>query len=67
MRIFPRIHIEIERWRFNKNYKIFVSNLGNFKDKSKETIKPKVQRDGYLMIPVCNNKKGIVKISQLFA
>ena len=61
MRIFPRIHIEIERWRFNKNYKIFVSNLGNFKDKSKETIKPKVQRNGYLMIPVCNNKKGIVK------
>lgn len=61
MFMLPRIHIEIERWKFNKNYQIYVSNLGNFKDKSKETIKPKVQHNGYLMIPVCNNKKGIIK------
>lgn len=59
------IHIEIERWKFNKNYNIYVSNMGNFKDKSKETITPKVARDGYLTIPVCNNKQG--KIKYLFA
>lgn len=55
------IHIEIERWKYNKNYKLYVSNLGNFKDKSKEPIILKVEKGGYLTIPVCNNKRGEVK------
>lgn len=55
------IHIEIERWKYNKNYKLYVSNLGNFKDKSKEPITPKVEKGGYLILPVCNNKRGEVK------
>ena len=59
--ILPKFHFEIEKWKFNKKYNIFVSNLGNFKDKTKESIKLMVQRDGYLMIPLCNNKRGIVK------
>ena len=62
--MFPKIHIEIERWKFNKNYQLYVSNLGNFKNKSKEDIKPMIERDGYLVIPLCNNKKGIIKYIQ---
>ena len=60
----PKIHIEIEKWRFNKNYNLYVSNLGNFKDKSKEDIKLMVEKGGYLQIPVCNNKQGKVKYLQ---
>lgn len=60
-----KVHICLERWKFNKNYKLWVSNLGNFKDKSKEPITPKVEKDGYLVIPVCNNKQG--KVKYLFA
>lgn len=56
-----KIHICIEKWKFNKNYQLWVSNLGNFKDKSKETITPKVAKNGYLVIPVCNNKRGEIK------
>ena len=56
-----KVHICIEKWKFNKNYQLWVSNLGNFKDKSKETITPKVAKDGYLVIPVCNNKRGEIK------
>lgn len=56
-----KIHICIEKWKFNKNYQLWVSNLGNFKDKSKETITPKVAKGGYLVIPVCNNKRGEIK------
>lgn len=55
------IHICFEKWKFNKNYQLWVSNLGNFKDKSKENITPKVAKDGYLVIPVCNNKRGEIK------
>ena len=60
----PKIHITIEKWKFNKNYQVYVSNLGNFKDKSKEEIKPMVEKGGYLLIPLCNNKKGIIKYIQ---
>lgn len=60
----PKIHIEIEKWRFNKNYNLYVSNLGNFKDKNKESIKLMVEKGGYLQIPVCNNKQGKVKYLQ---
>lgn len=60
----PKIHIEVEKWRFNKNYNLYVSNMGNFKDKSKEDIKLVVEKGGYLQIPVCNNKQGKVKYLQ---
>ena len=60
----PKIHIEIEKWRFNKNYNLYVSNMGNFKDKSKEPIKLAVEKGGYLQVPVCNNKQGVVKYLQ---
>ena len=60
----PKVHIEIEKWKFNKNYNLYVSNLGNFKDKSKEDIKLVIEKGGYLQIPVCNNKQGKVKYLQ---
>ena len=60
----PKIHIEVEKWKFNKNYNLYVSNMGNFKDKSKEDIKLMVEKGGYLQVPVCNNKQGKVKYLQ---
>jgi hypothetical protein len=59
--LLPKIHLEVEKWKFNKNYRLYVSNLGNFKDKTKETINLKVSAGGYLQVPVCNNKQGIIK------
>lgn len=38
----PKLHIEFEKWKFNKEYGIWVSNLGNFKDKHKRPIPIKV-------------------------
>lgn len=59
--ILPKIKFEIEKWKLNKHYNVYVSNLGNFKDKCKDNIKLKVNNGGYLMVPICNNKKGIIK------
>lgn len=59
--LFPKIHITIEKWKYNKNYRLYVSNLGNFKDSNKKDIIPKVEKGGYLAIALCNNKKGIVR------
>ena len=45
--IFPKLHISIERWKWNEEYQIYVSNFGNFKDKNKKDIKQLV-RNGYM-------------------
>lgn len=62
--ILPKLHLEFEKWKFNKNYNLYVSNYGNFKDKTKEIINLKMSIDGYLQVPVCNNKEGTVKYLQ---
>lgn len=63
--IIPKIKFEIEKWKLNKNYNIYVSDLGNFKDKFKDDIKLKVNKSGYLMVPICNNKKVSLNIFPL--
>lgn len=59
--LLPNIHIDIERWKFNKNYQLYVSTFGKFKTVNKKSIQLKMSVDGYLHVPVCNNKKGEVK------
>lgn len=51
MMILPKLHVEFERWKFNKEYGVWVSNFGNFKDKHKHSIPVKVfEANGYLSI-----------------
>lgn len=51
MMIFPTLHIEFEKWKFNKEYGIWVSNFGNFKDIHKRPIPKKVyQQNGYVAV-----------------
>ena len=51
MIIFPTLHIEFEKWKFNKEYGVWVSNFGNFKDIHKRPIPKKVyQQNGYVAV-----------------
>lgn len=51
MMIFPTLHIEFEKWKFNKEYGVWVSNFGNFKDIHKRPIPKKVyQQNGYVAV-----------------
>ena len=47
--IFPTISLRVERWKFNKDYGVYVSTLGNFKDRHKRRLPIKI-RDGYCYI-----------------
>lgn len=42
------IHIEIERWKYNKKYQLYVSSRGRIKDCNKKLILPKINSSGYL-------------------
>lgn len=35
----PRIHLNIEKWKLNKDLNIYVSSFGNFKTRDKKSIK----------------------------
>ena len=37
--ILPSIKLKVERWKYNEEYKIYVSSLGRFKNKNKKDIK----------------------------
>lgn len=44
------ISFRVEKWRWNKEYRIYVSNLGHFKDEHKRLLPIRVKSDGYLFI-----------------
>ena len=48
--ILPTISLRIERWKFNKDYGVYVSTLGNFKDRHKRRLPIKVGTGGYCAV-----------------
>ena len=46
------IHLTFEKWKYNKEYNVYVSTLGNVRDSRKVTIRPKVTSTGYMSINV---------------
>ena len=45
--LFPKLHIELERWKYNSAFDIYVSNLGRLKDKD-GNIQSVCTSNGYL-------------------
>jgi hypothetical protein len=52
MPIFPTIKLNIERWKYNPTFELYVSNMGHVKNKSKADIAPKIMQNGYVVIHV---------------
>lgn len=48
--ILPSFTLNIEKWKYNKEFKIFVSNKGKFKSKEKENLPIKINKSGYIMV-----------------
>lgn len=48
--ILPTLKLDIERWKFNKEYNIYVSNKGHFKDANKQVLPVKINGSGYCCI-----------------
>ncbi len=52
MPIFPTIKLNIERWKYNPTFELYVSNMGHIKNKSKADIAPKIMQNGYVVVYV---------------
>lgn len=50
--ILPTISIRVERWKFNKEYGVYVSTLGNFKDRHKRRLPIVIRSDSYCAVKV---------------
>jgi hypothetical protein len=48
--IFPSFNFNIERWKWNKEYRIYVSNMGHFKNEHKQLLKIKIDKGGYCRV-----------------
>lgn len=56
--IFPKFNFKIEKWKWNEEYRVYVSSLGHFKDEHKRNIPVKISsKTGYCNImTVCGYK-----------
>ena len=49
--ILPTLKLNIERWKWNSEFRVYVSNMGNFKDEHKKPIAIKIgSNSGYVKI-----------------
>lgn len=55
--IMPTFLFNIEKWKWNDEYRIYVSNMGHFKNEYKQNIPIKINEKGYCVIktPVSSN------------
>ena len=54
--------INFEKYKWNKDYGVYVSNLGHFKDRYKRLLPVKINLDGYLVI---KTEKGYISAHRL--
>ena len=63
--MFPSLHINVERWKYNKTFEVYVSNMGHVRNKSKALLAPKVNCSGYMSIHVDGSNPGFMLLHRL--
>ena len=48
--ILPQFFIKVERWKWNKEYRVYVSNYGNFRNEHKQLLPIKLNHYGYCLV-----------------
>lgn len=61
----PKLHIHWERQKYNKTFEVYVSTLGNVKNKSKAPLAPKIDDCGYMRIYVGGSKPKYMLLHRL--
>lgn len=61
----PKIKITIERWKFNKEFNLYVSNQGRVRDTHKRVVEPYIGHDGYQRIFFEGQTKGLHRLVML--
>lgn len=54
--MFPKLIINIERWKYNKKYECYISSMGRMKDAHRRNITPFKNEGGYFVV-IANDGK----------
>ena len=57
-----KLHFHIERWKWNKEYQMYVSTDGNLRDAGKVDVKPYINGGGYFFVETPIGKRAVHKI-----
>ena len=52
--ICPRFIFKVEKWKWNKEFRLYVSNTGKFRDEHKQPTPIKLNQNGYIVIKTRN-------------
>ena len=52
--ICPRFIFKVEKWKWNKEYRLYVSNMGHFRDEHKQPKPIKMGSNGYIYLKTAN-------------
>ena len=63
--IFPQLIFNIEKWKWNKEYKVYVSNLGHVKDEYKDILPIKISQSGYCSVKTHYGFKSVHRLVML--
>lgn len=64
--ILPKFNLRVEKWKWNKEYRVYVSTLGNFKDEHKRNLPIKVSvKNGYCYIKTAVGFRIVQRIVML--
>lgn len=63
--ILPSLHIKWERWKYNKNFEVYVSNMGHIRNSSKALLAPKINNSGYCKVRVGGSKQQYILVHRL--
>ena len=64
--ILPRFLFKIERWKWNSDYRVYVSNLGHIKNEHKQDLPVYIDDNGYCRVhTVCCSYKTVHRLVML--
>lgn len=63
--ILPKLNFKIERWKWNKEYRIYVSTLGHIKNEYKQNVPVRISPAGYCMAKTGCGIKAIHRLVML--
>jgi hypothetical protein len=61
----PTIKLNIERWKYNPTFELYVSNMGHIRNKSKADIAPKIMENGYVVVYVNGSINGYMLLHRV--
>ena len=63
--ILPTLKFNVERWKYNKEFLVYVSNEGHFKDKYKRNLPLRTNKTGYLSVQTGSGFKSVHRLVML--